>query len=126
MLELKFELPPMPTASGFRRWMYNLVRKIRMAVKEATPIDTGEAQESWTIVRRDEGGYSFGNIAPYARVLEKGSEPGKKPWPNPGPKTQLFEGKIYSTQAIGGMFKKANIEDIIDTALKDLEREFSK
>jgi hypothetical protein len=126
MLEFKLDLPALPTATGFRRWMYDLVRKIRMACKDATPVDTGEARSSWTIVRRTEGGYSFGNITPYAHILEEGSQPGKAPWPNVGPRTQFFEGRIYSSQAVGGIFKNAEIDTLIDDAVKELERKFSK
>lgn len=126
MLNIKLDVPDIPTAPGVRKWLYDLMRKLRMQVKTATPIDTGEAQRSWTIVRRVEGGYSFGNIAPYAHILEEGSKPGKAPWPNVGPKTTLFAGRIYSTQAVGGIFKEANVENVIDKAVKELERKLSK
>lgn len=124
MLELKVDLPELPDAKGVKRWMYNFMRKLRMQVKDATPVDSGDAQKSWTIVRRTEGGYSFGNPQPYAHILEGGSQPGKAPWPNVGPKTTLYAGRIYSSQAPGGIFKKARVDDVLAAAMKDLERTF--
>ena len=97
-----------------------LMEKVRKAVYDATPEDTGRAKGSWTGVERTSQGYSFGNYAPYAHILQTGSLPGKRPWPSVGPKTEMYEGRIYSSQAPGGIFKKANIEVVIEEAVAEL------
>jgi hypothetical protein len=126
MLKITVDMPDLPTPAGVRKWVYDLMRRLRMAVKDATPVDTGEAQKSWTIVRRSEGGYSFGNVAPYAHILETGSEPGKAPWPNVGPRTTMYAGRIYSSQAPGGIFKEAGLDNLVEQAVQELERKFGK
>jgi hypothetical protein len=102
------------------------MQKIRSAVQEATPVGkTGTAKKSWTIVERDSTGYSFGNSAPYSHVLEAGSPLGGRPWASSGPKTVTEDGRVYSSQAPGGITKKANIDTILEDALKDFEGLFN-
>jgi len=124
MLEMKLELPDIPSGPGQRKWFYNFVRQLRMLLKDATPVDSGEAKASWTIVRRDETGYSFGNPAPYAHVLEHGSVKGQKPWPQVGPRTVEIGGQIYSSQAPGGILATAGAQDFIDKSFKDFMDKF--
>ena len=49
------------------------------------------------------GMVTFSNNVPYAIVLEKGSTPGNRPWPSKGPRTVVYNGKIFSSQAPGGV-----------------------
>lgn len=100
-----------------------LIREIRKAVIAATPEDSGRAKESWTGVERTSTGYQFGNTAHYAHILETGSVPGKKPWPSVGPKTAMYNGRIYSSQAPGGIFLKADVEGIVSRALNKIGAE---
>jgi hypothetical protein len=51
------------------------------------------------------------NMVIYAAPLEEGSDPGQSPWPNPGSRTVSYEGKIFSSQAPGGVTKKV-LDDI--------------
>ena len=124
MLEMKLELPDIPSGPGQRKWFYNFVRKLRRMMKDVTPIDSGAAQHSWTIVRRDETGYSFGNIAPYAHFLEHGSTKGQKPWPQAGPRTVELNGQIYSSQAPGGILATSGAQDFIDKSFKEFMDRF--
>ena len=95
---------------------------------QATPVDSGTVKRSWTPVSRESGGpverrsvgYSFGNIQPYAHVLDTGSLPGKKPWPGVGPRTTMEAGRIYSKQAPGGIFTNADIENFVEQSLPGL------
>lgn len=96
---------------------------IRQAMIRATPVDSGEAKTSWTPLSKVEGGWSFGNIAPYAYYLEHGSEPGKKPWPTVGSSTVFYQGKIYSSQAPGGISANAGIDILVRRVAKKLVRE---
>ena len=114
-----------------------LSKQIRSRFIQATPRDSGTAMRSYSIIKRNLGGlsfsggapgpvqrraisYSFGNVTPYAGVLEKGSVRGRKPWPSPGPRTVLENGRIFSSQAPGGMMESGEIENYIKQALPQL------
>lgn len=43
------------------------------------------------------------NNMPYSGPLEHGSPAGGRPWPNPGPRTVLNAGRVWSSQAVGGV-----------------------
>jgi hypothetical protein len=108
-----------------------LTQRVRRSVQTATPVDSGAAKRSWSPpqkiqfetvdssfpVQRRAVGYAFGNIQPYSRALEKGSQPGKRPWPSTGPRTTMFEGMIYSSQAPGGIFENADLEKVVEREL---------
>lgn len=124
MLELNIsvEIPSLIDLSKGKlsRLTRSVASQVRKAVVAATPKDTGEARRSWTPVRKTTGGYSFGNPTDYAHVLEYGSEPGKSPWPSAGPKTMLYGGKIYSTQAPGGMYETADVDAVANRVAQEL------
>lgn len=103
-----------------KRFLYNLALAIRRSLKEATPVDTGEAKRSWSIVRRYEKGYSFGNATPYIKYLEVGSVPGYAPWPGVGPKTTMYNGMIFSDQAPGGIVANSGLDQLLDQRLSQL------
>ena len=105
--------------------------KLRMEFIRRTPIDEGDAINSWTPVNRDNTRLSFMLDVPYGQALDIGSTPGAKPWPNPGPKTALYKGRIFSDQVSdgeGGMTaeiltdaRKGDIaEKISDALMKEL------
>jgi len=48
-------------------------------------------------------GIIISNPMPYAGVLEHGSKEGQKPWPHAGPRTVNSGGKVFSSQAPGGV-----------------------
>jgi len=77
--------------------MEDAAEKIRRRAIERTPVDTGYLKSAWTPLIKLGSGISFGNYAPYAGIVEYGLYPGL------GPKTVEFRGRIYSSQAPGGM-----------------------
>ena len=121
-----------------------LALQIRARMIQATPRDSGTAQRSWGPVKRHSGGmsfsggnptgpvarqsvgYSFGNTAPYSHILETGSTPGKKPWASVGPRTVERDGRIYSSQAPGGIYQTAGIEQFVKQALPKLIEKYLK
>ena len=71
-------------------------------IQEGTPVGirpdhAGTLKRSWTGVTLNASGVSFGNYQEYAPVLETGGYKGL------GPRTVKVDGKIYSSQAPGGM-----------------------
>jgi len=102
----------------FKKFVIDNHRKIQ----KESPEDTGHFRASWELDFKESGDTFRGEVTnplPYASVIEFGSTPGKKPWPSPGPKTVLASGKIYSSQAVGGVVSKVvtdkNIEDFMQT-----------
>ena len=63
----------------------------------------------------------FNNL-PYAPPIEIGSK--GKPWETPGPKTVLYNGRVYSKQAPGGVFDKIitteKLDEIAESLIKDI------
>ena len=78
-------------------------------LKENAPVDTGKFKDSWSydVSVTGKGIKSIvSNDMVYASAIEFGSAPGEKPWPNPGPKTVMSGGRIFSSQAVGGTIEK--------------------
>ena len=107
-------------------WFHTLTEKIRSAMIENTPYDTGIAKTSWGQIEQCEGGLSFSNPQVYAVPLEFGSKPGERPWPGTGPKTVMHGGRIYSSQASGGIVQTANLDKIIEACLDKLIKDLTK
>jgi len=85
-------------------------KQFSKVLKEATPVDTGHARNSWYSRMASQENSTlilFTLDVPYGFPLEKGSVVGRKPWPSVGPRTVLHEGRIYSSQAPGGITEKA-------------------
>jgi len=100
-------------------------------LKRLSPVDKGDYRDSWknTVYNGSNGTKSeFTNDMVYGPVIEKGSIPGNKPWPNPGPKTILSDGRIFSTQAIGGtidkVFSNQKINILANELAKTIEGSF--
>ena len=105
---------------------------LRDEVVARTPIDTGFARSKWTQVIEQSDTLYFELQVPYGFALDKGSKPGKAPWPSPGPKTDLSKGRIFSSQVSGregGITEVVFNEDrkgkiaaaILDNILKELK-----
>lgn len=60
------------------------------------------------------------NDTHYAPAIEAGSTPGYPPWPNPGRRTRLWGGKIWSSQAIGGTMQPAFDYNLVDQTTKNI------
>lgn len=93
---------------------------VRSVVVKATPKDSGKAQRSWTPVQKDEGGFSFGNPLEHISPLESGSAPGSRPWPSVGPRTVIKDGRIYSSQAPGGIIYSSDAHRVAARIAQDL------
>lgn len=106
--------------------MFNLA----MNMSNRTPVDTGLASHSWSEIIRSENELSFQLTVPYGSVLDLGSIPGQKPWPSPGPKTTLYNGRIFSSQVadgIGGIVAEVlTIErkgDIVKAIMNEIDKD---
>lgn len=142
MIKMKLEIPEETKKALQLTGLDSLVKELAIAVRTrmiaSTPRDSGRAARSWSGIKRESGGmsfnggtgdgpvqrriagYSFGNSAEYAHILETGSTPGKRPWPSVGPRTTLEGGRIFSSQAPGGMIESGQIEDMIRQVLPQL------
>lgn len=89
-----------------------------------SPADSGFFRGSWDVTS-GKGGAGSGvyeailyNNAPYSVPIEYGSDRGGKPWPRVGPKTTLQGGRIWSSQAPGGVhgpaFEESNFNEFAD------------
>ncbi len=76
---------------------------LAMSMANRTPVDTGLASHSWSEITRRGDELSFQLDVPYGLTLDIGSTPGKSPWPSPGPKTELYNGRIFSSQVADGV-----------------------
>ena len=103
--------------------------EIFRAVVQRSPVDKGMFRGSWDMITRTGGAHllqlKITNSLPYAGPLEEGSKKGEKPWPNAGPKTVEVDGRIYSSQAPGGIvnpvMEKVNVNGLmgaIEVALR--------
>ena len=82
---------------AFREMVQTLTMELRVKAMQKTPVATGHLIRTWSNVDFNYGGYSFGNKAAYAPVLETGGYPGV------GPRTVQTERGIFSKQAPDGM-----------------------
>lgn len=104
----------------------SVASRVRQAVMESTPVGNRplkgrkRTRDSWTAIRKDEGGYSFENPTPQAWHLEYGSEAGEKPWPSAKSRTVYTDGRIYSSQAPKGILAKAKAEELADKVASEL------
>ncbi len=148
MIRIKADIPKSLTDALNMKGLDDLVKELALQIRarmiQGTPRDSGTAQRSYSPVKRESGGlsfsggtgdgpvqrrsvgYSFGNTAPYSHILETGSTPGKKPWPNVGPRTVLKDGRIYSSQAPGGIMETAEIEAYVNQTLPQLIEKYLK
>lgn len=78
------------------------VLDIRNDVVERSPVDSGDYKGDWDMKKGTSSGSAIEvrltNERDYAGVMEEGSEPGARPWPSPGPKTVLKNGRIWSRE----------------------------
>jgi hypothetical protein len=87
-----------------RVFMFDLKSKIEIR----SPVDTGAFRADWDIKftgprSKTVLSAKIFNRMPYAPPIELGSTPGQKPWPREGSKTVKQAGRIYSSQAPGGV-----------------------
>jgi len=111
----------------FQKYLDSLPKKIETALTEThldivnqyenilrlhSPIDKGKLKSSWqhqTLWNQYNAETIIENIAEsknvfrYGHSIEFGSTPGQLPWKSVGKRTVMFSGRIYSSQAPGGM-----------------------
>ena len=112
-----------PLERELRLWLTNLsdatdvalaagedaMKTVRTRTVGRTPVGVGRrrgrTKKSWSqlTVDRSDTSIGFSLDLPWARPLEYGSRRGERPWPNPGPRTMLYGGNVFSRQAPGGM-----------------------
>lgn len=101
-------------------------------LKSKAPVDKGDFKKSWEIYDTNYSQFGMsaklGNDRPYAAAIEFGSVPGQNPWPNPGEKTTLSSGRIFSTQAVGGtidtVFSERKIIAFAETLATSISKAF--
>lgn len=117
----KGKFPPL-TAGQISKLTRSVAARVRSAVQKSTPVgeslsagQSKRTRDSWTPVKKDEGGYSFQNPLVQAYSLEYGSKRGKRPWPSvpeTNPRTVYTRGRVYSSQAPEGITTKANVDEL--------------
>ena len=117
------------TDSQIKKILKNTSKDFLNELKKLAPIDKGDYKASWKL---DENSASnsisveFYNSMPYGFAIERGSTPGQRPWPSPGPRTILNNGKIYSKQAVGGTIDKVFSYKEILNLIEKIENEINK
>ena len=125
-VDVSQEKLPNLTEGQISRLTRGVASRVRKAVMEATPVGNRplrgrkRTKASWTGIKKDEGGYSFDNPLVQSWFLEYGSAVGKKPWPSAKTRTVYSKGRIYSSQASGGIVLKSKAEEIANQVASDL------
>lgn len=130
MLEIKIDITrddlPDLTEGQISRLTRSVASRVRQAVIAATPVGNRprsgrkRAKDSWTGIKKGEGGYSFENPTIQSWFLEHGSEPGERPWPSAKSRTVYNQGRIYSSQAPRGITEKAQVDEIANKIAVEL------
>lgn len=130
------------TPKQFTKYLAGLPNKLSHAMNDAnehinhqyisrlrqfSPIDTGQLHNHWavesniknengyqTIIKNDVYNSDSGRF--YVHDIEYGSAVGSKPYPSIGKKTVLYNGRIYSSQAAGGMTQHINDDEVFISA----------
>lgn len=87
-----------------------------------TPVDKGELQLGWMMRKEGPMDYRLYNDVRYWEPHEAGSEPGKRPWPSVGPRTVEANGRIFSSQAPGGIWYNFQKMKALDELIEALDR----
>jgi len=107
---------------GLRKATLNAQRNLMIA----SPVGEGTFRSSWDheVIRTATGiKASVYNTAIHAEPLEIGSIKGRRPWPNAtGIKTVEHHGRIWSTQAVGGVLGPTLTEDFINEMVNGITR----
>lgn len=129
-----------------------VAERLKLLVKARTPVGTrsgsrttktkagrhvrGLAKRSWSDITYSGGGYSFENATPYILALDRGSDPGKEPWPNAtNVRTVSSKGKIFSSRVVDSkgsgivdpiLSDARVIDSIARTVVKYIKQEMSK
>jgi hypothetical protein len=101
----------------------------RAALMTESPVGkTGNFRSSWEAASDVAHGKKFIAVASiwnpliYADPLETGSRKGARPWPSAGPRTVENKGRVWSSQAVGGVINQV----LTESYLKDLSQSIEK
>jgi len=104
-------------------------RYYKRLLAQFTPRDTGQLSQNWKIDYDNSNNLRSANIKNdlvYAFPIEFGSEIDKRPWPSPGPRTEEFNSRIFSIQAIDGVAENAINDSDIDMTLKHMMNDITR
>jgi len=105
------------SSTSLQRRLENFSEDIMGDIQKNSPVDSGHFRSRWHKTM-SKSMVTISNDSPYAKIIEFGSTPGESPWPSVGKKTVMFEGKIYSSQAPGGVLQRTLQNFIIGPKFK--------
>ncbi len=125
--------------SAVRGTVFESSAGITNELRANTPVETGAMRENWAIRRGERTGdtiasVSIRNTSVQGVAVELGVAPGDSPWPSPtkgrgrglkrrkavNERTVLSKGRIWSTQAIGGITPKVISKSIVNDLTKKI------
>jgi hypothetical protein len=112
-------------SKGMKSRVGNAIVKVREDTRSAlmteSPVGkTGNFRSSWEAASDVSPGEStiaaasVWNPIIYAEPLEAGSRRGARPWPSAGPRTKEKDGRIWSSQAVGGVINQVLTAEYIN------------
>lgn len=120
--------------AGVQKALNTCALSVLALAQENSPVgehNGGTFRQRWDISEKPPldsnavAGVGIVNNLPYAGVLEFGSPQGGKPWPNAGTRTVLQAGRVWSSQAPGGVITP-ELEAITKEAAAAVLEELSK
>jgi hypothetical protein len=108
--------------SQTRLGMMKVAFSIKDELEKQSPVgETGHFKESWKLSTVSDTKIEITNTAPYSPAIEFGSMPGHPPWPSAGRRTVRSAGRVWSSQAVGGMSRVITdsfLDNLIDKYIK--------
>jgi hypothetical protein len=125
-----------PIENAVRGIVYDAANDIKSDLRGSTPVFSGKMRENWGIRRGEQGtgivtSVSIRNTSVQGPSVELGVVPGMSPWPSPSKgrgrrksnrkvqeRTVLSKGRIWSTQAVGGITPKVIKRTVVNLLSK--------
>jgi len=140
LLEFQKSIDKMPQRinTSIKSLVYTASNEIKSQLKAGSPVASGEMRENWSIRRGVQdsntvSSVSIRNTTIQAVSVDIGSEPEESPWPNPTKgrgkvpgrkkvpvRTVLSKGRIWSTQAVGGVTSKVINKRLLNTLCNNI------
>lgn len=96
---------------GVSRALRGVSLRVYAEILTRSPVDTGRYRANWSAPDISESEdvveAVIRNNLKYAHPVTYGSVKGQSPWPSAGPKTVEQSGRVYSSQAVGGVVDPA-------------------
>lgn len=113
---------------GLSRALRGVSLRVYTEILTRSPVDTGRYRANWSPPNVSESGdvveAVIRNNLKYAHPVTYGSVKGQRPWPKAGPKTVEQDGRVYSSQAVGGVIDPVLdgwADAVMDEILKGLD-----